>query len=340
MDRVAAYWEAKEDQQVRCHLCPHNCLIGEGQSGKCLTRKNSSGTLRVQTYGQLRAAAIDPIEKKPLFHFRPGSQTFSIASAGCNLTCPFCQNHTLSQALLLGQERAGMGSVHTPKEVVELTIRHGCASISFTYSEPILQFEFARDIAPIAAEKNIDIIFVTNGQASQQASLEMSQFLNGANVDLKAFSASSYKEVLGGHLRATTRTIENFFRNGVWIEVTTLVIPGFNDSDSELRQIAHYLSEISPNIPWHVSRFHPAYEWTDRPLTPVSTLQRAREIGIAEGLRYVYVGNLPGDAGEKTRCPECGKIVVDRRGYRVLQVDLNHGACRACAAEIAGVGFS
>ena len=292
------------------------------------------------TYGQLVASAMDPVEKKPLFHYKPGSLTFSIASQGCNLVCPFCQNHHLSQALRRGQIEDRSRSYQSPEAVVNAAAQLGSTSISFTYSEPILSFEFARDVAAIAQPRGIDIIFVTNGQANPSPAREMADFLSAANVDLKCFDAGKYKSVLGGSLRATTRTIETFVANRVWVEVTTLVIPGFSDNDAELQQIARFIAGLGTHIPWHVSRFHPDYQWRDRGRTPIQTLRRARDIGISEGLHNVYVGNLPGDEGEKTRCPSCGSITLDRQGYRIVGTAVRDGKCNACGEPVVGVGIT
>jgi pyruvate formate lyase activating enzyme len=282
---------------------------------------------------------MDPVEKKPLFHFRPGTMTFSIASAGCNLTCPFCQNHSLSQALHHTDPLRGTGENWSPQEVVDAAERKGSKSISFTYSEPILSFEFARDVADLALPRGIELIFVTNGQINEKPAKEIAGFIAGANVDLKTSVAGKYKDALGGSLKATTRTIELLFQAGVWVEVTTLVIPDFNDSDKELSEIAKFIKGIDKKIPWHVSRFHPDYLWTDRSYTPESSLRRARDIGLAEGLNYVYVGNLAGNDGEKTFCPGCGKAVIDRRGYRILHCDTQGGKCKVCGEHIPGVGI-
>jgi pyruvate formate lyase activating enzyme len=338
LDFRAAYIDKTEDGRLRCGLCPHVCVIDQGRSGTCLTRRNVGGELKSMTYGRLRAAALDPVEKKPLFHYRPGSSTFSIASAGCNLNCPFCQNHSLSQAFRENAADLG-GSAWSPEDVVEAARESSSPSISFTYSEPILSFEFARDLAELARPEGIEIVFVTNGQANAKPAKELAGFLSAANVDLKCFTASKYKDILDGSLAATTRTIEIFAESGVWVEVTTLVIPDFNDSDEELRDIARFIKGLGAQIPWHVSRFHPDYKWLDRIPTPPETLKRARDIGLEQGLHYVYVGNLPGDQGEKTFCPACNEVAIDRRGYRVQKLATSSGACKRCGEPIAGVGL-
>ncbi len=340
MGSRAAFFERLDDGRLRCGLCPHGCSLDVGDSGDCLTRRNSDGQMEVVTYGRLRAAAVDPVEKKPLFHFQPGSRTYSVASAGCNLICPFCQNHSLSQSLRRESGRIADTRRWSPLDVVEAAVESNSNSISFTYSEPILQFEFARDVAELAKPRDVQLIFVTNGQAKERPTRQISEFIAAANVDLKTFEAADYKNVLGGSFRATTRAIQLLCEANVWVEVTTLVIPGFNDSDAVLREIARFIKGVSADLPWHVSRFHPDFEWLDRGATPVATLRRAREIGRAEGLRYVYVGNLPGDEGEKTRCPHCDNVVIDRTGYNIREMATINGKCAACGTVIAGVGLS
>ncbi len=337
MKMRASFSENLGDGTVRCRLCPKNCTIFPSKSGDCKTRTNEDGSLTVNTYGALCSANDDPVEKKPLFHFMPGTRTFSVASAGCNLVCPFCQNHSLSQVLRADASPVDRGTLFSPDNVVRAALNTGCKSIAFTYSEPILQFEFARDVAKTGRPSGLGMIFVTNGQAQAESAKEMTEFLDGANVDLKCFDAKKYKEILGGTLKSTTRTIETFLKNGVWVEVTTLVIPGFNDSETELTKTARFIAGLSPQMPWHVSRFHPDFDWQDVEATPPETLTRAREIGLEQGLHHVYVGNLPGDEGEKTRCPKCQSVVIDRRGYRITGTALTDGACSQCGESVPGV---
>jgi len=336
---LARFAESLGGGAVRCGLCPHRCRIAEGELGACRTRRNLRGELRVVTCGLLHAAAVDPIEKKPLFHFRPGSITFSVASAGCNLVCPFCQNHGLSQRLRTGAGEAEAAKRSTGAEIVAAALDQGCASIAFTYSEPTLSLELAAEVAKAARPKGLDVIFVTNGQVSREGADALAGILAAANVDLKCFDETAYRRVLGGELDATLDAIRVWRAAGVWVEVTTLVIPGFNDGDEELGRIAAFIAGIDPEMPWHVSRFHPAYRWSDRPSTPVETLRRAREIGLDRGLRYVYTGNLPGSEGEKTTCPRCGALLIDRVGYRIREIAVDRGCCRGCGAPIAGVGL-
>jgi pyruvate formate lyase activating enzyme len=337
---VSRFAEKLDGGRVRCTLCPKRCALAEGAVGLCRTRVNRGGALRSVTHGRLLAAAVDPIEKKPLYHYRPGSAVFSIASAGCNLVCPFCQNHHLSQLPRTGTlEDAASARRWSAAEIVEQASARRCASIAFTYSEPILSLELAEEVAAPARAEGIDLVFVTNGQGTPEAIGALGGILAAANVDLKCFDAGKYERVLGGSLEATLHAIRAWRERGVWVEVTTLAIPGFNDGDDELGRIAAFLAGVDPDMPWHVSRFHPAHEWTDRPATPVRTLERALEIGRAAGLRYVYAGNAPGSAGEKTMCPACGAVLIDREGYRIRQVAVARGSCGACGARIAGAGL-
>lgn len=335
----AAHYTKGDDGAVRCRLCPQGCLIPAGGYGRCLTRRNVDGELEVTTYGRLQAMADDPIEKKPLFHYYPGSLSFSIASAGCNLLCPFCQNSSLAR-ITRCEDPLRMGPrVTPPAQVVAAAEATGAKSISFTYSEPTLQFEYARDVAKAAEGTSVELVFVTNGQINPAPARELAEFIHAANVDLKAFSDASYRDVLGGHLKTTLKAIEILHDEGVWVEVTTLIIPGFNDGDDELTQMARFIRQLDPEIPWHLSRFHPAYKWRDKTPTPIETLHRARNIALECGLRYVYTGNVPGDDGEKTRCPECHAVVIDRRGYVLESQNTADGRCRACGHPIAGVGL-
>ncbi len=254
------------------------------------------------------------------------------------MTCPFCQNNHLSQMPEDGPAMNHRDS-WTPQSVVEEALRCGCRSISFTYSEPVLSLEFALETCAAAASADIPVIFVTNGQLNSSPAAALAGAIGAANVDLKSFRKDAYRLELGGHLGTTLDTIDLLRRAGVWVEVTTLVVPGWNDSDGELVRIARFLADLSVDIPWHVSRFHPAWRWPGCEATPLSTLKRAFEIGRAAGLRYVYCGNVPGDDGEKTRCPACGGVLVDRRGYRVIGMNLRGDECISCGQRIAGVGF-
>jgi len=341
--KEALLYEKLEGDRVRCGLCAHHCVIAEGRRGICSVRENQKGTLHTLVYGQLIAQAIDPIEKKPLFHFYPGSTSYSIATMGCNLRCAFCQNAEISQA---PRERGDVQGRYTaPETVVAAARRHGCASIAYTYTEPTIFFEHTYDVARLAHEANVANVYVTNGYMSREmlemvTSPDAPPLIDAANVDLKAFQDAFYREQCGASLQPVLDSLKLMKERHVWLEVTTLVIPGLNDGEDELRDIAQFIAgELGVDTPWHVSRFHPMYRMLDRPRTPVSTVRRAREIGLEAGLRYVYVGNAPGSRGEDSVCPECGQMVIERVGFTVVRNRACGGVCAHCGAEIAGVGL-
>lgn len=321
--------------RVRCDTCAHHCVIEKGRVGRCGVRENREGTLISRVYGRVAASHVDPIEKKPLFHFKPGAQTFSLATVGCNLSCRHCQNAAISQMPV--DERRIAGHDVSPEDLVALAIEQRCRVLAYTYTEPAVFWDYAHDIAAIAAEQNMANVFVTNGFWSAQGLEGMLPVMQAANVDLKAYSDETYRRYYGGRLKPVLETIAAMRAAGVWVEVTTLIIPGLNDSDEELQSIARFIASVDRDMPWHVSRFHPTYRMTDVPVTPVETLDRAREIGWAEGLKYVYVGNLNDANGLSTFCPECGKSLIARLGFQVNDNRLVNSACPFCACEISGV---
>ena len=331
----AALYERLDDGRVRCALCAHRCLVPEAGRGHCGVRENRGGTLYSLVYGRLVARQVDPIEKKPLFHFLPGSSAYSVATVGCNFTCKNCQNHSISQAPR-DQDGLIVGEAVEPREIVEAAKRAGCQSIAYTYTEPTVFFEYALDTARIAREEGLRNVFVSNGYMTAEAIAAAVPFLDAINIDLKGITDAFYHEVAGANVAPVLDSIERFVAAGVWVEVTTLVIPTLNDGEEELRWTAEAIVGISPAIPWHISRFHPAFRLLDLPATPVGTLENARRIGREAGLRYVYLGNVPGE-GEDTRCPECHKIAVKRIGFLVRENRLADGLCPHCGAEVDGV---
>jgi len=331
------FWEKLGNKRVRCALCRHRCLISEGKTGICHVRQNKDGVLYSLVYDRVIAQHIDPIEKKPLFHFFPGSHSFSIATPGCNFKCLHCQNADISQ---MPVNRGHIsGDALPPDLLVETAEKNNCASISYTYTEPTIFFELAYDAAKLASQRGLKNVFVTNGYITAEALKQIGPFLDAANIDLKSFNKEFYRKICAADLDQVLDSIKTYHALGVWIEATTLIIPNLNDSSEELRQIAAFLAALSPDIPWHVSGFYPTYKLLDHPPTPVETLMAAREIGMQEGLKYVYTGNAPGHGGESTRCPDCGKIVVKRRGYSILENRAKGGTCEYCSAAIAGVGM-
>jgi pyruvate formate lyase activating enzyme len=330
-----AMFQTPEDGNIRCSLCSHRCLIMPGKRGLCGVRENQDNVLYSLVYDKLIAQHIDPIEKKPLFNFLPGSSSFSIATPGCNFRCKHCQNADISQ---LPRDHGGtiLGNEARPEAIVEAAVRSRCSSISYTYTEPTIFFELAYDTARLAAERGLKNVFVTNGYTTPEALKTIQPYLHAANVDLKSFRDEFYKEICGARLQPVLDAIKLYAELGIWTEVTTLVIPGHNDSDEELGNIARFLVSLNPSIPWHVSRFHPTYKLQDAPITPVATLKRAREIGLAAGLRYVYEGNVPGE-GEDTSCWNCKQTLISRTGYRISQNKCADGTCPLCGAKIDGV---
>jgi len=336
--KEARFYDKGKDQRVRCRLCAHECLIEPEKRGICMVRENQGGRLYSLVYGKIVSQSNDPIEKKPLFHFLPGTRSYSIATVGCNFQCQHCQNYEISQYPRL-YDREVPGQEVTPEEMVRQVVGAGSASIAYTYIEPTVFSEFAYDTALLAREKGIRNVFVSNGYMTESSAQTMATVLDGNNIDLKSFSDRFYRSVCKASLQPVLDTIGIMKQSGVWVEITTLVIPGLNDSAEELRDIALFIKEMGQDIPWHVSAFHPTYKMLDRPYTPVETLLKARQIGLDAGLRYVYTGNIPGEGGESTHCYGCQKVVIERIGYTIRTNHLRDGACDQCGAPIDGVWF-
>jgi pyruvate formate lyase activating enzyme len=333
--KEAYLYEKQEHDRVRCFLCNHRCVIKNGEKGICGVRENQEGTLVSLVYERVIAAHTDPIEKKPLFHFLPGSRSYSIATAGCNFRCLFCQNADISQ--MPADHHRVFGEEMSAEMIVREAIRSGSETIAYTYTEPTIYFELALDTARVAVKEGLRNIFVSNGYMSRECLEEIHPDLHGANIDLKAFSDRFYKKQCGAKLDPVLDTLATLKELGVWLEVTTLLIPGLNDSAEELRMLARYLADLDPDIPWHISRFHPTYKLLDVPSTPPETITRARDLGYEAGLRYVYSGNLPGDKGEKTFCHHCGELLLDRFGFSVRKNKIRNRQCPKCGETIPGV---
>ncbi len=332
----AMLYEPGTAGRVVCNLCAHRCKVSPGRFGICGVRKNVDGKLYTLVYGLIAAGHVDPIEKKPLFHFQPGSLSMSIASPGCNFHCSFCQNWSISQ-IPKGQAPSGIRDAITPAELIEISKRNRCSSISYTYTEPTIFLEYALESAKMASAEGIKNVFVTNGYMTPEALDAIYPHLHAANVDLKAFNDRTYRRLMGATLQPVLDSIVKMKSQGVWIEITTLIIPTVNDSDAELRDIASFVASVGREIPWHISRFHPAHKLLDQPPTPLRTLARAMEIGVASGLRYIYTGNVPGDDGEQTRCATCGAVLIKRFGFQVLEDILEGGSCPKCGTRVDGV---
>lgn len=332
--KEAYLYEKLKNENVRCFLCNHKCIIKDGGKGICGVRENHSGTLISLVYGKVIATHPDPIEKKPLFHFLPGSRSYSIATVGCNFRCLFCQNADISQ---MPSDNRIMGEDMSPGQIVDKALDTNSVTIAYTYTEPTIYFELALDTARLAASRGLKNVFVSNGYMTEQCLKEISPDLHAANVDLKAFNDRFYKEQCGAKLAPVLKTLEIMKDTGVWLEVTTLLIPGLNDSPQELRDLARFLSDLDRDIPWHISRFYPTYRLTNIHPTPPESIRRARDIGYEAGLKYVYSGNIPGDDGEKTFCHNCGELLIDRFGFSVIQNKIKKNQCPDCGANIPGV---
>ena len=335
----AYLYESLNEKKVRCNLCNHRCVIKNGRRGICGVRENQEGILKTLVYGKLIASNIDPIEKKPLFHVFPGSLSYSIATVGCNFKCLFCQNADIAQ---MPSDHNGMimGDFFTPEDIVDAAIKGNCKSIAYTYTEPTVYFEFAYDTAKIAHEKGILNVFVTNGYMTSEAIEMISPYLDAANVDLKAFNEKFYKEICKAKIEHVKETLIQMKSLGIFIEVTTLLIPGLNDDRHELEMLAEFLVEsLGQETPWHISGFYPTYKLLDRPSTPLETLIMAREIGIKTGLKYVYTGNVPSENSENTFCYKCNNILIDRQGFHVNKNLIENGKCTHCGAHIDGIGL-
>jgi len=332
----AMLWQALDGRKVRCRLCGHECLIASGQYGLCRVRRNVEGRLWSLSYSNVVALNVDPIEKKPLFHFLPGTQSLSVAAAGCNFQCEFCQNWQISQHPRGTGGPAGQAV--SPEQIVTGALNHDCASISYTYTEPTVFFELAYDTAKLAHKRGIKNCFVSNGFMTALAVEKIAPYLDAINVDLKAFRDETYRRVMKARLQPVLDCLTALVAAGIWVEVTTLVVPGMNDSEQELRDIADFIAgRLGPAVPWHVSRFHGDYKMTSVPSTPIETLQLACRLGSQAGLKYIYCGNVAGMVDERTHCPGCDYIVIDRAGYSIRAMDLKAGACPNCGQAIEGV---
>jgi len=312
-------------------------MLQPGQSGICGVRYNEGGVLYTRVADLVVASHVDPIEKKPFYHIYPGSKSYSVAAPGCNFRCRHCQNYEISQVSQLKGGRLP-GRHRAAAELVREAVATGCRSLAYTYTEPTVFFEMMLDVAPLAAEKGLLNLMVSNGYLSSAARQRLYPLIQGANIDLKAWSDGFYRRICGvASKRPVLETISDFVGHGIWVEVTTLLIPGYNDRESELQEMSRFLVSLSPSIPWHVTGFFPTYRLTGVSATPPETISRAREIGLASGLRYVFAGNLPGIGGEDTVCHHCGEVLVERYGFAVLRNQISGAACPACGTPVAGI---
>jgi pyruvate formate lyase activating enzyme len=334
MIKEAMLYEKKEGGQVRCNLCAHRCVIKPDRKGVCGGRENKEGVLYSLVYGTLIAENIDPIEKKPFFHVYPSSKSYSIATVGCNFSCVFCQNHDISQ---MPRTLMIAGEDFTPEEIVARAKKSGAKTIAYTYTEPTIYFELAYDTAKIALKNGLKNVFVTNGFMTAEAIETIAPYLTAANVDLKSFRDEFYKKQCGARLNPVLESLKKMKEKGIWLEITTLLIPALNDSEEELQDIARFIAGLGAETPWHISRFHPQFKMRESPITPLASLHRAAQIGKEAGLKYVYSGNVPGDEGENTYCYNCGNLLIERRGFQVVGMNLKGNKCSKCATPLESI---
>ncbi|MBC7364766.1 MAG: AmmeMemoRadiSam system radical SAM enzyme [Candidatus Aminicenantes bacterium] len=330
----ARYYEKLPDREIKCLLCPRFCQLGDKERGYCGVRENKGGRYYTLVYGKVASLNVDPIEKKPFFHFLPGSPAFSLATAGCNLSCRFCQNWEISQ-----MRPEQVRNINLPPEAVVTTAENqGCPVIAYTYSEPVIFYEYMYDTSLIARRKGLKNVVVSAGYINPQPLADLLKVVEAVKIDLKAFNQDFYHQYVRGELQPVLETLKQIARSPVWLEIVYLVIPTLNDHPEEIRKMCRWLkTEIGPDYPLHFSRFHPMYLIKNLPPTPVSTLEKLRQIALEEGLHYVYVGNVPGHPGENTYCPNCGKLIIERYGYAINKIEISKGKCRYCGQKIAGV---
>jgi pyruvate formate lyase activating enzyme len=333
-DYPGRWWRTLEDGRILCQLCPRYCKLGDGQRGFCFVRKNEKGRMVLTTYGRSSGFCVDPIEKKPLNHYLPGSSILSFGTAGCNLGCRFCQNWDISKS----REQDRLADEASPETVARAAKRLGCRSVAFTYNDPTIFAEYAIDVAQACREKKIAAVAVTAGYITEVARPEFYRSMDAANVDLKAFTEAFYHKTCYGQLAPVLETLRYLKRETkVWFEITTLLIPGENDSEKELHAAGEWIAEnLGPDVPWHFTAFHPDFKMMDKPPTPESTLVRARQIALSKGLHYVYTGNVHDRKGGSTYCPGCGELILERDWYDLGQYHIKNGQCEFCGFAIAG----
>lgn len=332
--KEALYYQKLDKKTVQCHLCPRNCLIAPGKRGFCGVRENREGTLYTLSYGKTVAIHIDPIEKKPLFHFLPGTTAFSVATAGCNLRCKFCQNWEISQ-----KRPEEVDYIYRePADLVKQAKASGAPTIAYTYTEPTIFYEYMLDTAKLARQQGIKNIMHSDGYINPQPLKELAPYLDAANIDLKGFSDEYYAKLSEGTLEPVLESLKILKGAGVWLEITNLVLPGYNDDPEIIRKMCLWIKDnLGSDTPLHFSRFQPMYKLVALNPTPVETLEKARQIALDSGLKYVYIGNVAGNPAESTYCPKCKNIVIKRAGYMIMEVNLKDGKCKFCEEEIEGI---
>ncbi len=334
MKKKALLYNKKNSDVVECLLCNHNCIIKNGFFGICGVRENINGNLYTHAYGQVIANQIDPIEKKPLYHFLPGTRAYSIATIGCNFQCGFCQNWQISQSSF-HDNKDQLGFELSPEDIVNRSKESNSETIAYTYTEPTIFFEYALDTARIAKKNALSNIFVTNGFMSKKALDLIAPYLDACNVDLKSFKEKTYKDACKGRLKPVLESIRHMRTLGIWVEITTLIVPGLNDSLDEIKSISEFIASVGVEIPWHISRFHPGYRYTDIPETPIPTLNAAKKIGKDAGLRYVYLGNIVENTN--TYCYKCNQLLIERNHLYTTQLHIESEHCPKCNSLLDGV---
>jgi pyruvate formate lyase activating enzyme len=333
--KEAMFYEPLEEMRVQCKLCPWECTVADQERGTCGVRENREGTYYTLVHSQPCAAHVDPIEKKPLFHYLPGSLAFSIATAGCNIECKFCQNWDIAQV----RPEQVRTYYLPPEDVTEVSLKYKCKTVAYTYSEPVIFYEYMYDSAVYARQNGIGNVIISNGFINKEPLIQLCQQLTGVKIDLKAFTEKFYRETCHGELKPVLNTLETLRDLGIWYEIVVLLVPTLNDSQQEIQEMSRWIyNELGEDVPVHFSRFHPMYKIKNLPPTPVKTIEMARNTAMDVGLHYAYVGNVPGHEGESTYCPSCGKVVVKRIGYQILKVDIDDtGHCIHCQNPIPGV---
>ncbi len=325
MEKDALFYEKRIDGKVRCHLCPHNCIISKDNTGICQVRVNRNGSLYTTIYGEVSSVAMDPIEKKPLYHFYPGSSILSIGTVGCSFRCKFCQNYSISQ------NPNHPTQYYSPEDLVNTAGRRDSVGIAYTYTEPLIWFEYVMDCCKLARKKGLKNVFVTNGYINREPLLALLPFTDAFNIDLKGMQEDFYRKVIGGNLKNVLETIEEVAkRKEIVLEVTTLIIPGYNDSDQEMEKLTGFLESLRPDIPYHLSAYYPMYQF-NAPPTPISTLKRLREVASRK-MQYVYLGNVSGPSN--TFCHNCGSLLIERHGYAIRRVHFGKGNCEKCGTSV------
>jgi pyruvate formate lyase activating enzyme len=332
--KEVSFYKKLPDLKIQCEICPKKCEIADLERGYCGNKENRKGKYYSLVYGESCAAHVDPIEKKPLFHYLPSTKAFSIAAVGCNFECKFCQNWRIAQ---YRPEQVESGSL-SPKEIVSLSKRNECSTIAYTYSEPVVFYEYMYDTAKLAKSEGIGSVMISNGFINEKPLIELCKQLTGVKIDLKAFTETFYKDYCSGELKPVLDTLKTLKKIGIWYEIVVLIIPTLNDSESEIRKMSQWIKkELGVEVPIHFSRFHPMYKIKNLPATPIKTLENARKVAMEVGLHYVYLGNVQGHNGENTYCPGCGEMLIRRIGYHILQNSIKVDKCPTCKHVIAGV---